>query len=1343
MNEQIGIELKLLGYKGVLENTKFLEKSLNKLEAHQVKITIEAETRRAAEEIRKLQRMKQRVKNHKFYFEAKVDGAKKNLASLQRELDENEKGYKNAKQELKAYLAEIKRLRNTRGLLNNTELARTSAQIKKLVHQAESARAVMRSSKGAKLGLESEIARTKTQLEKLGAIIDRLKGKNRGYDQQIADLQQMRQIFREMEHGIEITPELNLSKVYRQTQTLVNSIGASLQAMGGFLTRVTSPGSRIVSGALYGAGYKMMNTATEGLESSLSRYDTLKTFPKIMASLGFDSKQASKSVNELNDAVIGLPTGLDEIVDMAKRYALATGSMEKGTKYAIAANNAFLASAATDTQKYQGMLQLNDIFAGKKLQNREWMSLAASMPAAIDQIGKKLGYKKNADFLKDLYAGKIAADKFADALVKVGTGQGKIAKMAAISKTTFQGITANLKNAFSRGGFKVLEALDDVLTKTTGKDVIGNMALLGEQIDKLSTSAASWIRNHPEDIMKFFDAIKSYNWGGLASGFAKSLLLIGKGIAAISHLLPGGAVGRFLVIGNVLGRVLTVIGGAFRGSAAISGGIAVLKATGKFGKLFDKIKGVGSKAIGVNKAAKGIDAAGTAIGKAALSWKGIANKGLSIAAPIALTGSFYIFASSLKKLEGVDVNFGKVTKSLGQMVEVIGVLGSVAAGIGFLTAGTGPIGWLTGASMGIGLGVIAGIAGDFLLLSQSLDKIGKAKVPSSEKIKNVTEKIGEAMTSIMDMYGNIDTGGVFGSLSKRFTSGNLSKFMQNFNSIVDVTTEIIGGMSKLSKAKLEESVMKKATENIQSVAKLVSGENGKGGLFDTIEKIFPETINGSNKAGGRGIGRQGLIDRVTQYNQVIDGIRTIFTKFTSVIETVRAFKDKYKELEASELFGGENGSIQNPMADVADFVWNMAYGKEGEDGPLKKLAQVSRELQGMDPDSITTSLNSVTSALTAMANLKNKLMETGFGQGETTGGSPMSGFANPLGSTNTIAPADSLTQFTTQVVRVVNALKLVSQQMAQLDPATFMQNAASLNAAMDAINNFYVKMQSVQSVAASMTDTSFITNISTTIGQLRTALMGAESLQLQAVSFQLAVNSFTTAMSQLASSSTSAEGLGSIPSKLNAIGTAMDNLGAKMSSAGKTWKSNLLKGFDVAGIGRTIKSGINRIASSLGTAGFSSAGSRAGRAYASAFNAAAANIHVPHIGLPSGGVNVHTGGLIGANGVSYFSKGGRAGFRPKGTDTIPAMLTKGEYVMKRRAVNAFGAEFMQKVNRLDLPGALHALSIKTGSGLLSKGNTYITNNYSTNNNQKVTQNVYTDNPGFANAKMGRWVGALR
>ena len=84
-------------------------------------------------------------------------------------------------------------------------------------------------------------------------------------------------------------------------------------------------------------------------------------------------------------------------------------------------------------------------------------------------------------------------------------------------------------------------------------------------------------------------------------------------------------------------------------------------------------------------------------------------------------------------------------------------------------------------------------------------------------------------------------------------------------------------------------------------------------------------------------------------------------------------------------------------------------------------------------------------------------------------------------------------------------------------------------------------------------------------------------------------------------------------------------------------------------------------------------------------------------------------------GALYRSSGGPVDGRytgfSKGTDSVPAMLTTGEYVLRRKAVESLGQGFLSNLNQ-------HGVQALQKLG----GNTIINNVYNTNN-AKVSQNI--------------------
>ena len=94
------------------------------------------------------------------------------------------------------------------------------------------------------------------------------------------------------------------------------------------------------------------------------------------------------------------------------------------------------------------------------------------------------------------------------------------------------------------------------------------------------------------------------------------------------------------------------------------------------------------------------------------------------------------------------------------------------------------------------------------------------------------------------------------------------------------------------------------------------------------------------------------------------------------------------------------------------------------------------------------------------------------------------------------------------------------------------------------------------------------------------------------------------------------------------------------------------------------------------------------------------------------------GGIV----PEYHAQGGLGGIQwtPRGTDTVPAMLTPGEFVIRKKAVDSLGTNFLNGLNQ-------------QGNKMLSNtSNTTIINNVYNNNNAQVSQNI-DNKSGYINA----------
>lgn len=458
------------------------------------------------------------------------------------------------------------------------------------------------------LELNGEITKTRREIEKTNEKISELNHElsetEKGSDaytaleekiaEANAELKEQRELLKKNQDALkdtrqeanELTNALgrvkSLRQVFNDWSLGIARFGSALQSAGNALTRFSAPMRMLMGGAVMGAGYNMLNKATEGIKSGFSRYDTMKKYTRLMKEYETANYTAEQSRQELDASVQGLPIALDEAVSLAQRYTLSLGDMERGTKLAIATNNAFLASMATENQRYQGMLQMQDLLNGKDLNSREWMSLGASMGKAINEIGKEFGYTNEnmGEFRQELYAGNIATKDFLDALEKVGTGEGSLVKLAEESKNTWEAFFSRIGTAFSRVGYNVLLSLDKLVeTASKGKWNSFNSFLDDKvipSIDNLNKVATEWIDENHDTILEFVNSFKGLDWKGIMTGFVQGLSDVAGTIKKFADAMSGVNLtwlGKLFSKSGAWGWFLTVGGGLIKGTRHIWAGI--------------------------------------------------------------------------------------------------------------------------------------------------------------------------------------------------------------------------------------------------------------------------------------------------------------------------------------------------------------------------------------------------------------------------------------------------------------------------------------------------------------------------------------------------------------------------------------------------------------------------------------------------------------------------------------------------------------------------------------------------------------------------------------------------
>lgn len=1057
-----------------------------------------------------------------------------------------------------------------------------------------------------------------------------------------------------------------LKEMQEAMETNIVRFGSRMQTLGMALQRITQPFADVFRGVLMTAGYRAFNTIANGLESGFSRYDTMKKYPKIMEAFGYNSKQAQKSIDALDQSVRGLPTGLDEIVDLAQRFTATTGDIEKGTKLAIAANNAFLASMSTDTQRYQGMMQLQDVLGGKDMQPREWNSLVSSMTPAIVKMGESLGYtsKNMSEWIQKVRDGKVDNEDFIETLIKIGNEGGVLEKMAAESKNTWQAFFANVKNASSRMTAGILKSLDAISQAVVGKDVnklFSDTIIPG--IDNLAESVQKWIKANPDKIVDFFRDLKSIDVKGALTAFADFARLYGGVMLGITKTFGAGNIVRAALFFNTLGKVLAVVGGLSKGMAGPLSRLGVYGFGGLF-RFIDSLSYVGkhSKAIAtVGKHSRNLKRAADATSGMMLSWQQVASKAINVAGIGVIAWSIKQIASAFVDIGKSNVNFDKFAG----FAAGAGALIAEFAGLGQILGAKGAITGIAQASRVLGELEIAVIAQDVISMAKALNDISNVKMPKPEKLEKVFDSLN-GFAEALPRMGFAEAIGKFFS-SKAVTS--TAKAVSNVTSAINSVNTMKGSLKKFSEAMFGKN----------------AGNGGGGGAWggqpdsivgvmeamleqfenNDLLKTFSERWKASNissvfdSLAGMMEDFVYIAGQKINSKQINRATNNITTLSQSIAPLIESFQTLYNaEMGTESGWAGKTVAERKGMTAKGKSVGS-TYGAQAQ-GFAKMMEQLNE------------TLTSVSKIIGKLNKMKGKIDELKSNFGDNF---DLSSLGNIMGA-------------------ITEAFDNAGVNVGSYDLAP--TNMESINEAMKYLYKTLGKMTKIKARLDELKGSEGdFTSIGDTIGQMVSDLIAACSNAPELQGY----------IDQLSATIDSLQALvDSIPSeykkttKVNIKGSVNDDVSPKVRKAIRAIQASV----------RAIPSSITKVVTIRLVGNAVAAGVRGAEAAMAALQ------------------NQQHGGRI------YRAGGGSL---RRGTDTVQAMLTPGEWVMNRHATSMLGDDVLSRLNHLDIRGALNALSLRAGQ-IQNK----TINNNSTKNANVTVNNYHSDGVGYSRA--GRFVRAL-
>lgn len=271
------------------------------------------------------------------------------------------------------------------------------------------------------------------------------------------------------------------------------------KGVAGFIGKVG--GFKLVSGA--------MNMITNSFDSAISRVDTLNQFPRVLQQMGYGAEEADASIETLADGIDGLPTKLDEIAGTTQRMVTIFGDVDLATESALALNNAFLASGASQADANRGMEQYMQMLSTGKVDMQSWRTLQETMPYALQETAEAFGFAGESaqnDLYDALQSGQITMEEFNEMMIEMSNETGGFAEVA---KGATRGIVTsmqNLQTMVSRNVANIIQAFDDWLASA-------GFGGIPEIIDKIKDTADGMFGTLIEKIPLVLDSILALKEG--------------------------------------------------------------------------------------------------------------------------------------------------------------------------------------------------------------------------------------------------------------------------------------------------------------------------------------------------------------------------------------------------------------------------------------------------------------------------------------------------------------------------------------------------------------------------------------------------------------------------------------------------------------------------------------------------------------------------------------------------------------------------------------------------------------------------------------------------------------
>lgn len=565
-----------------------------------------------------------------------------------------------------------------------------------------------------------------------------------------------------------------LDQASKSTSSLTQKLGVGTVAMGSFIGAI---GATVVG--------KAFSLITNNVQGAITRIDTLTNATRNFQNMGVKTSVVNTQMNNLKNAINGLPTSLDSAVSGVQLLTSSlNGNMPQSVSVFKALNDGILGFGGTTEQVTNSITQLSQAFSNGKIDAETWNSLIDSgLGPTLNAMAKQMGITTGA-LKSGLSDGSISVSQFNDALVNLDkNGGGGIASLSKIAQDSTSGIgtsIANAKTAVTRGVSDMITAVNNGIKSLDITTTLGKITGIGSIISQLGTVVEQTFEAIGQAIPQAFSGL---------SGVISSLVGSGNQIqtlfATISTTISG-VLGTmdFSALTNLAQAILPALQSGFQ---TFLGYVtpAIQPLLNAFVNLWNAIQPI------VNVIASSLmpvfQILGAFLGGFVSGVMGALTTAFNVLAGVArvLTPVIQFVGSVIQALAPIFVTVaGFIGQLMGQFVGFNGVLGVVGKVVSSVFSGIIGFGSRLFGSLS---GVFNNIANGFRIMGSGLGSVGRGISNTFSSI------IGFAGRMVSGIIGAVS--GVAGRIASHF-SGVFGAISRAIGNVTDIGANIVNGIAQ-------------------------------------------------------------------------------------------------------------------------------------------------------------------------------------------------------------------------------------------------------------------------------------------------------------------------------------------------------------------------------------------------------------------------------------------------------------------------------------------------------------------------------------------------------------------